>query len=146
MALYEPSHCPDCGAEKIDRLRDMHEKFFVQCSSCGRSGPHEECGISAITAWNKLPRMSTIIAWQFQAAGLALENQRLTAENACLRKLVTAQDRLASCDYMTNFLVLVSAGRGLFDPKKSSKLAAQRVEYDLANADVEAARKAVEGK
>lgn len=74
------------------------------------------------------------------------EVARLTAENACLRKLITAQDRLASCDYMTNFLVLVSAGRGLFDPTKSSKLAAQRVEYDLANADVEAARKAVAGE
>lgn len=77
MALHEPLPCPNCGAEKIDRHRDEHEKFFVQCSSCGLSGTHEDCGISAITTWNALPRMSTIVVWQFQAAGGALENQRL---------------------------------------------------------------------
>lgn len=77
MALYEPLPCPDCGVEKIDRHLDEHGKFFVQCSCCGRHGLHEDSGITAITSWNNLPRMSTIIAWQFQAAGLALENQIL---------------------------------------------------------------------
>ena len=77
MALYEPLPCPNCGAEKIDRRLDEHGNFFVQCSSCGLAGLHEDSGITAITTWNNLPRMSTIIAWQFQAAGLALENQRL---------------------------------------------------------------------
>lgn len=85
MALYEPLPCPNCGAEKIDRHLDAHGNFFVQCSSCGLAGLHEDCGISAITTWNNLPRMSTIIAWQFQAAGLALALQRLEYRGQSLR-------------------------------------------------------------
>ena len=73
--------CPACGSKSIEIDWD-NGVHFMKCERCGVSGP---CFIDeyprefVADAWNALPRMSAIIAWQFQAAGAALENQRLKA-------------------------------------------------------------------
>lgn len=59
-------------------------------------GP-EFCGPNeVIAAWNALPRMSTIIAWQFQAAGAALALQRLMDAAQAMREAQAAYEQYGS--------------------------------------------------
>ena len=70
-----PCPNPQCGSTNVYVRGRCNAQ--VTCRACGMEGP-EFCGPNeVIGAWNALPRMSTIIAWQLQAAGAALENQRL---------------------------------------------------------------------
>jgi hypothetical protein len=94
MALYEPLPCPACGSIKVGITRSHaqfkpsfpdDDKHHVRCFYCRTSGPYGYNESAAIVAWNALPRMSTIIAWQFQAAGLALALQRLEDRGQSLR-------------------------------------------------------------
>lgn len=67
--------CPHCGKESVT------EEFFGEhqtgCPHCGANGPYADSIEAAVSAWKDLPRMSALIAWQFQAAGAALALQRL---------------------------------------------------------------------
>lgn len=76
-SMQELKPCPHCGS--IDVYVRGRINAQVTCRICGMEGPEPWGNKAAIAAWNNLPRMSTIIAWQFQAAGAVLENQRLKA-------------------------------------------------------------------
>lgn len=69
--------CRDCGAP--GQLEEDYFDYHVRCTSkfCAMAGPKGSSEEAAISNWNNLASMSTVVAWQFQAAGLALENQRL---------------------------------------------------------------------
>lgn len=83
--------CPACCSTdceclictiNADEKQDIH--FHMVCNKCFTSGPITDDAESARQTWNAIPRMSAIITWQFQAAGAALENQRLRAAlHAC---------------------------------------------------------------
>ena len=68
--------CPACGSHSSE-VTNAGPSFWVYCHACLGFGPIADSAYAAIEAWENLPRMSTIIAWQFQAAGAALENQKL---------------------------------------------------------------------
>lgn len=71
--------CPECGDDCLIVAKNSPSgKWHTYCV-CGHIGRFYPTRKKAIDAHNALPRMSTIIAWQFQAAGAALENQRLKA-------------------------------------------------------------------
>ena len=59
-------------------------------------GPRDVAESAAIAAWNALPRMSTIIAWQFQAAGAALSLQRLMDAAKNMREAQAAYEQYGS--------------------------------------------------
>ena len=69
--------CPICGANAD--LDGVGQDTFVRCLShnCAMQGPYGKDEIAAVKAWNAIPSMTTVVAWQFQAAGAALENQKL---------------------------------------------------------------------
>ena len=88
--------CPNvkCGSSDCLVLQ-VKDRFWAFCTVCNCDGPNAESVEAAKAEWDALPRMSTIIAWQFQAAGLALENQRLSKMVARLReKLESALDKI----------------------------------------------------
>lgn len=69
--------CPHCGSTWVMANTSPSRADIVQCCNCYMHGPLCDSEEYAIERWNALPRMSAIIAWQFQAAGAALENQKL---------------------------------------------------------------------
>lgn len=77
--------CRVCGAP--GQLKEDFLDSHVQCSNiyCAMAGPLGCCEVEAISAWNNLPSMSAIVAWQFQAAGLALALQRQIEMGEALR-------------------------------------------------------------
>ena len=88
--------CPICGANA--ELDGVGQDTFVRCLShkCAMQGPYGKDEIAAVTAWNALPRMSDIIAWQFQAAGLALALQRLVDSGQSLSNAQYLAARISS--------------------------------------------------
>ena len=62
-------------------------------------GPYGKDEIAAVKAWNAIPSMTTVVAWQFQAAGAALENQRLRAVLKSVEEIVLEAPELN----MSNF-------------------------------------------
>jgi hypothetical protein len=83
MPELKPLPCPECGNDaqviKIERNNNKPPVFVCLCKNhpCTDREAVYVSPEAAIAAWNALPRMSALIAWQFQAAGAALENQRL---------------------------------------------------------------------
>lgn len=71
--------CPRC------KSTDLGVWNFVVCKDCEMRGPRDVAESAAIAAWNALPRMSTIIAWQLQAAGAALALQKLIESGQAMR-------------------------------------------------------------
>ena len=84
--MPELKPCPDCGdAECLVVVQSLpSEEFSVHCG-CGHTGRYCATEAESIAAWNALPRMSSIIAWQFQAAGAALALQRLISAAQAMR-------------------------------------------------------------
>lgn len=79
--------CKVCGA-----AGKLNEDFFeshVSCTNpfCAMAGPKGCCEIGAIDLWNNLPSMTTVVAWQFQAAGAAL----------ALQKIINAKSDVDAC-------------------------------------------------
>ena len=68
--------CKFCGAP--GQLSEDYFDFQVICTNpcCAMAGPKGYCEIEAVALWNNLPSMATVVAWQFQAAGLELALQR----------------------------------------------------------------------
>lgn len=91
--------CPICGANA--ELDGVGQDTFVRClnHNCAMQGPYGKDEIAAVTAWNAIPSMSSLIAWQFQAAGAALENQRLRAVLKSVEEIVLEAPELN----MSNF-------------------------------------------
>lgn len=83
MSELKPLPCPECGKDaqviKIERNNNKPSVFVCLCQNhpCTDREAVYASPSAAIAAWNNLPRMSTIIAWQFQAAGAALALQRI---------------------------------------------------------------------
>lgn len=71
--------CPACGSTWVMTNTSPSGADIVQCCNCYMHGPLCDTEEYATERWNTLPRMSTIIACQLQAAGAVLENQRLKA-------------------------------------------------------------------
>ena len=91
--------CPICGANA--ELDGVGQDTFVRCLShnCAMQGPYGKDEIAAVKAWNAIPSMTTVVAWQFQAAGAALENQRLRAVLKSVEEIVLEAPELN----MSNF-------------------------------------------
>lgn len=124
--------CPNhkCGSSDCLVLQ-VQDRFWAFCTVCNCDGPNAESVEAAKAAWDALPRMSTIIAWQFQAAGLALENQSL-------RKMVDwLADKMQTASKESCSLTHVCPG-GQFNECHAS--------YNCSTCWAEAARRAVEGK
>ncbi|WP_297891380.1 hypothetical protein [uncultured Desulfovibrio sp.] len=89
--------CPECGDDEC--LIVVHElpseEWSVHCG-CGHAGRYCASEEDAIKAHNALPRMSTIIAWQFQAAGAALALQRLMDAANAMREAQQAYEQYGS--------------------------------------------------
>lgn len=69
-----------CRASMNDaELLKLKHRFDDVCQSSTTPELFELCraGSHLVDSIRTLPRMSALIAWQFQAAGAALENQRL---------------------------------------------------------------------
>lgn len=98
--MPEVKPCPACGSKSIEIDWD-NGVHFMKCERCGVSGP---CFIDeyprefVADAWNALPRMSTIIAWQLQAAGAALALQRLMNAAQAMREAQQALENLIGVD------------------------------------------------
>lgn len=98
--------CPACGEQvrvvKFETLggyiisHDMHGENRKCLLAMTLIMPDRD---ALVAAWNALPRMSTIIAWQLQAAGAALENQRLRAVLKSVEEIVLEAPELN----MSNF-------------------------------------------
>ena len=89
-----PCPNPKCGSTNVYVRGRCNAQ--VTCRACGMEGP-EFCGPNeVIGAWNTLPRMSTIIAWQFQAAGAALSLQRLMDAAQAMREAQAAFEQYGS--------------------------------------------------
>ncbi|MBE6441401.1 MAG: hypothetical protein E7022_03580 [Desulfovibrio desulfuricans] len=57
MNDVQPARCPHCEAENLETiLDDVAGVYFVQCLTCGMSGPCESTEVDAVTVWNELPR------------------------------------------------------------------------------------------
>lgn len=93
-SMQELKPCPHCGS--IDVYVRGRINAQVTCRICGMEGPEPWGNKAAIAAWNNLPRMSTIIAWQFQAAGAALALQRLISAAQHMREAQQAYDQYGS--------------------------------------------------
>ena len=100
MPELKPLPCPACNDEEhmvtVESLASG--RFRVFCL-CGNTGPFCETEAAAMESWNALPRMPALIAWQFQAAGAALENQRLRAVLKSVEEIVLEAPELN----MSNF-------------------------------------------
>lgn len=79
--------CPECGDDEcLIVIKELpSEEWSVHCG-CGHAGRYCASEEDAIKAHNALPRMSTIIAWQLQAAGAALALQRLIDAAQAMRE------------------------------------------------------------
>ena len=78
--------CPECGGDCLLVIKNWPSgKYHTYCN-CGHIGRLYPTRKKAIDAHNALPRMSTIIAWQFQAAGAALALQRLMDAAQAMRE------------------------------------------------------------
>lgn len=91
--------CTDCGGECIavrEPTIDLNEwRMHCFCGYAGRYCASEE---DAIKAHNTLPRMSALIAWQLQAAGIALALQRLIDAAKNMREAQQALENLIGVD------------------------------------------------
>ena len=90
-----PCPNPQCGSNSI-QVTNAGPSFWVFCHACLESGPVADSAYAAIEAWENLPRMSTIIAWQFQAAGAALALQRLLDAAHAMRETQRAYEKYGS--------------------------------------------------
>ncbi|MBD8896243.1 hypothetical protein IG626_09535 [Desulfovibrio desulfuricans] len=138
--------CPNhkCGSSDCLVLQ-VKDRFWAFCTVCNCDGPNAESVEAAKAAWDELPRMSTIIAWQFQAAGLALENQRLRKMVAALEEQSKAEKnltRLAKVKRESDEGWLTSVD--CTSIKRLFKAARKRL--NAARETVKAVRRAVEGK
>lgn len=88
--------CLVCGAP--GQLKEDFLDSHVQCSNiyCAMAGPLGCCEVEAISAWNNLPSMSAIVAWQFQDAGAALALQRLMSAALHMRAAQKAYEQYGS--------------------------------------------------
>ena len=88
--------CPICGANA--ELDGVGQDTFVRClnHNCAMQGPYGKDEIAAVTAWNSIPSMSFLIAWQFQAAGAALALQRLMDAAQHMREAQQAYEQFGS--------------------------------------------------
>lgn len=88
--------CPICGANA--ELDGVGQDTFVRCLShnCAMQGPYGKDEIAAVKAWNAIPSMTTVVAWQFQAAGAALALQRLVDSGQSLRNAQYLAARISS--------------------------------------------------
>ena len=94
--MQELKPCPNPKCLSTDVYVRGRINAQVTCRICGMEGP-EPWGINAaIAAWNALPRMSTIIAWQFQAAGAVLALQRIMSAAQHMREAQAAYDQYGS--------------------------------------------------
>lgn len=131
MRKLELLPCSDCGKTGHTVFIEQINGVWQGVCRCGHATMYCSTREDAITAWNNPPRMSTIIAWQFQAAGLALENQRL-------RKMVDwLADKMQTASKESCSLTHVCPG-GQFNECHAS--------YHCSTCWAEAARRAVEGK
>lgn len=89
--------CPDCGDDEfLIVIQELpSEEWSVHCG-CGHAGRYCATEEDAIKAHNALPRMSTIIAWQFQAAGAALALQRVMDAAKHMREAQQAYEQYGS--------------------------------------------------
>ena len=88
--------CPDCGGDCLIVAKNYPSgKWHTYCD-CGHRGRFYPTRKEAIKAHNALPRMSTIIAWQFQAAGATLALQRLMDAAQAMRETQTAYEQYGS--------------------------------------------------
>ena len=91
MPELKPLPCPECGKDaqviKIERNNNKPPVFVCLCQNhpCTDREAVYVSPEAAIAAWDALPRMSALIAWQFQAAGLALALQRQIEMGEALR-------------------------------------------------------------
>ena len=88
--------CPACGGDCLIVAKNYPSgKLHTYCD-CGHIGRFYPTREKAIAAHNSLPRMSTIIAWQFQAAGAALALQRLMDAAQAMREAQQAYEQYGS--------------------------------------------------
>ena len=88
MPELKPLPCPHCGSTWVMASTSPSGADIVQCCNCYMHGPLCDTEEYAIERWNTIPRMSTLIAWQFQTGGAALENQRLRAVLKSVEEIV----------------------------------------------------------
>ena len=93
-----PCPNPKCGSKFVMTDTSPSGADIVKCCTCFIHGPYSDTEESAIAAWNALPRMSTIIAWQLQAAGAALALQRLMDAAQAMREAQQAWEKLIGID------------------------------------------------
>ena len=88
--------CPICGANA--ELDGVGQDTFVRCLNhkCAMQGPYGKDEIAAVKAWNAIPSMTTVVAWQFQAAGAALALQRLVDAAQNMREAQRAYEEYGS--------------------------------------------------
>ena len=88
--------CPICGANA--ELDGVGQDTFVRCLShnYAMQGPYGKDEIAAVKAWNAIPSMTTVVAWQFQAAGAALALQRLMDAAHAMREAQAAYEQYGS--------------------------------------------------
>ena len=87
--------CPACGSHSTG-VTNAGTSFWVYCHVCVTSGPIADSEYAAIEAWENLPRMSAMIAWQFQAAGAALALQRIMDAAQAMREAQQAYEQYGS--------------------------------------------------
>lgn len=86
--------CPHCGTESV--TEEYFGEYQTGCPHCGANAPCANSIEAAVSAWKDLPRMSTIIAWQLQAAGSALALQRLMDAAQTTREAQRAYEEYGS--------------------------------------------------
>ena len=91
-----PCPNPKCGSKFVMTDTSPSGADIVKCCTCFIHGPYSDTEESAIAAWNTLPRMSTIIAWQFQASGAALALQRIVDAAQHMREAQQAYEEYGS--------------------------------------------------
>ena len=89
--------CPECGDDEyLIVLQEFpSQEWRVHCG-CGHAGRYCASEEETIEAHNALPRMSAIVAWQFQAAGAALALQRLMGAAQRMREAQQAYEQYGS--------------------------------------------------
>ena len=89
--------CPECGDDEcIIVVQEFGSgEWSVHCG-CGHAGRYCASEEETIEAHNALPRMSAIVAWQFQAAGAALALQRLMGAAQRMREAQQAYEQYGS--------------------------------------------------
>lgn len=95
MPAQNPCPNPKCGSNDVWSTSAGHD-FWIYCNKCLLTGPIAESECAAIDVWDSLPRMHSIIAWQFQAAGLAFAMQRLMSAAQAMREAQQAYEQYGS--------------------------------------------------